>query len=59
MTRSDELNEVRNWFGVYAQADRFDRSVTALLDLDLPVWTVIEIVGGIWREARDATLEDW
>lgn len=50
---ASELERIRNWFGVYVEAEGFDTSVMTLLKLPLPEAAVREIVSGIWREAID------
>jgi hypothetical protein len=49
----EDLEGIRQWFGVYEDAPRFDGSVMTLLGLGLSTDAVREIVSGIWREAYD------
>lgn len=54
-----QLERIRQWFGVYDEAPKFDASVQTLLNLRLPEAAVREIVSGIWREAYEHAADDY
>lgn len=56
--KQQALENIRNWFGVYGDAPKFDASVNTLLNLPLPEAAVREIVYGVWSIGYDVGWND-